>query len=346
MKKLSILCLVLVFLSCGGGDKSASVVHEAREIIYPKPQDTFYDTQWYLNSDSDFATKIGINKDASVHMGDYIKRYRGKGVKIVVIDDGINENHEDLKGNVISFDDDDNLLKNHGTAVTGLIAAKANNIDIYGIANMSDIYFVPYNPYATDDENIIQAFEKADKLGADIINCSWGTKDVSDSVKEVITHLSKNGRNGKGTLIVFATGNDNANWSNDESQIPQVISVGASNAQNIRASYSNFGKNIDVLAPGGTQGNVLLEEKIILLNGNGGILYGDGTSFSAPIVSGILALLLEANPNLTREQVEQILAKTSDKIGDVSYENGHNLKYGYGKINAKKAIDEAVRLKY
>ncbi len=330
MNKILLLSILTVFISCGGGS------YNENNQIYKNIKDKYFYKQWYLANDEKFSKANDINLNANIHLGDYYKKYRGRGVKIVVIDNGIYADNDDL--NIINLSENE---EEHGTKVAGIIAAKANKIGIYGIANESEVYFLGYDERNFEDMQIIELFKKANELGADIINCSWGTDDVSEAVKEYIVELAKNGRDGKGILFVFANNNRGKISPNDESQIPEVISVGSTDTKNLRAGYSGYGKYLDVLAPGGDRSNDE-NRQIISLSSNGGVGYDAGTSFSAPIVSGVLALILQSNPNLTRAQIEQILQKTSDKIGANDYQNGHNIYYGYGKINAKKAIDEAL----
>lgn len=223
--------------------------------------------------------------------------------------------------------------------MSGIIAARNNNIGISGVAYDTKIIFLKYKKEMSDSDTI-ELFSKAEEFGADIINCSWGTYDVSQAVKDKIVDLSTNGRDGKGTIIVFSSGNDNKDMQNDESNIKEVISVGASNINNLRSSYSNFGENLDILAPGGdTLGISTLDPMYSngINNDNYSIAYKTepfiGTSASAPIVSAVIALMLEKNPNLTRVEIENILKSTSDKIGEFDYINKHNKYYGYGKIN-------------
>ncbi|MDQ7067477.1 MAG: S8 family serine peptidase [Sulfurimonas sp.] len=160
--------------------------------------------------------------------------------------------------------------------------------------------------------------------------------------------LSNNGRDGKGTIIVFASGNDDQDMGNDESAIPEVISVGATDSENLRAYYSNFGLNLDLVAPGGyylgittldsmgDKGLASLDDNYLLFDDVDGAFVG--TSAAAPIVSGIIAIMLEKNPNLTRVEIENILKNSSDKIGNVPYQNGRNNYYGYGKVNLTNAM--------
>lgn len=360
MKYFSLLIFIF-FIGCGGsGSKSSSDTGNNTNNSDNEPavnSSSIINTaglkaQWYLFRNNEFYANNYINKDASINIGNYINKYRGKGVKIAIIDDGIDGSHRDLDGAIVNTYNvngtknvNQDFNEGHGTKVAGVIAARNNNFDILGVASESSIIFLKSQESNLDSE-IIELFNKAEEFGADIISCSWGTYDVSDSVREKIVELATNGRNGKGTLIVFASGNENRDMGNDESSIPEVIAVASTNANNKRAYYSNFGANLDILAPGGNM-DFLRERGILTLFPNNQyrtIGYVHGTSFSAPIVSGALALLLEANPNLTRVQVEEILKKTNDKIGNLYYDSkGHNNYYGYGKINVSKAIGEALR---
>jgi len=315
----------------------------------------YYYQQWYLEYNSTFYSENNINENAHIHSENLLKSHTGNGIKIAIIDDGLDITHEDLKDSIIATYNvitkttnvsHTNQNEYHGTAVTGIIGARVNSKGIQGIASKSQIIFLKYKENMSDSETI-ELFNKAQEFGADIINCSWGTYDVSQSVKDKIIDLSNNGRDGKGIIIVFACGNDNQDMKNDESSIPEVISVGATDKDNLRAWYSNYGANLDVVAPGGyyvgittlddmgTNGVASLDNNYLLYNDVNSFI---GTSASAPIVSGVVALMLEKNPNLTRIEVENILKSNSDKIGNLQYENGRNNYYGYGKINLTKIM--------
>ena len=320
----------------------------------------YYYQQWYLEENKTFYDHHTIDTNASIHTGEVMKYYSGKDVRIAIIDDGLDVTHEELNNSIIQTYDITTRTTNvshnssygyHGTAVTGIIAANANAKGIIGIAHNAKIIFLKYKEGMSDSETI-ELFNKAEAFGADIINCSWGTYDVSQSVKEMIQHLANHGRDGRGTLIVFAVGNDAQDMRNDESAIPEVVAVGSTDKDNLRAWYSNFGENLDVMAPGGYELGITTLDDM----GDNGIssedenylLYNDdnsfiGTSASAPIVTGAIALMLEANPELTRLEVMKSLKESSDKIGSVRYEGGRNDYYGFGKINLTKVLEYILK---
>lgn len=311
--------------------------------------------QWYLDKNESIYELESIDSDAHIHTNGLLQKYTGREVKIAIIDDGLDVTHEDLQGAIIHSYDITTHASNvahtylsdyHGTAVTGIIGARVNAKGIKGIASSAQIIFLKYKENMSDSETI-ELFEKAEFLGADIINCSWGTYDVSQAVKEKIQDLARNGRDGKGTIIVFAAGNNNAEMGNDESAIPEVIAVGATDKENLRAWYGNYGENLDIVAPGGYDIGITtldaMGENGIADNDENYLLYDDynsfiGTSAAAPIVTSVIALMLEKNPHLTRAEIEESLKYHSDKIGNLEYLDGFNRYYGYGKINVSRAL--------
>jgi subtilisin family serine protease len=155
-----------------------------------------------------------------------------------------------------------------------------------------------------------------------------------------------------GITIVFASGNDSEDmdsYIHDESELDSVIGVSATNMHNEVTVYSNYGKNIDLLAPGGELeygvGVLGLDDsgyfgstmQLGLVNNN--YAFTSGTSFAAPILSGVVALMVSVNPNISPNQIREILIKTADKIGyRPNYINGFDIYRAYGKINASKAV--------
>jgi len=333
LKVITFLALIFITLNAN------------KQITHTEP---YYFSQWYIHYDKSFYIKNKIDKNAGIHGEEQLNNYTGKGIKIAIIDDDLDIYHQDLEGIVVKtygINKEDKLKSNHGTAVTGIIAAQINNKGIRGIAPDAEILFIKHNTKLSPKEEVL-LFKKAAEWGADIINCSWISYEVSKKAKAKIIDLTKTGRNKKGIIIVFSSGNGNQNNFLNESSIPNVISVGATNKYNKRAWYSNYGKNLDIMAPGGNYiGLPALDgftHKYISYKKPNTFT---GTSASAAIVSGIVALMLEKNPNLTQKEVENILKQTSDKIGNKTYINGRNNYYGYGKINVDKLMKRVTQCK-
>lgn len=355
--------LVLIFIGCGGGgsggekEQEPTLPHSNVKKPVAKPiNDPYFYQQWYLAKNNNFYNQYSINDKAHVNGGEYYKLYRGKGVKIAIIDDGLDVNHPDLQDASLTTynvhtggtDVSQNGNNSHGTKVTGIIAAQANERDIFGIASESEILFLKYyNP--TNPVELQELFQKANEFGADIISNSWGTKgNVTDAQVDIIKYyVNKKNIKGNVPLIVFATGNEYIRKESDESAIEGVIGVGATDERNEKALYSNYGNHVDIMAPGGS-----LESSFGILSlyptylEQGEVLANEaGTSFAAPIVSGALAMLLQANPNLTKSDVEYLIKTTSDKIpcnDNYVGEYGHNIFCGYGKLNITKLLDKAL----
>ena len=306
-----------------------------------KDEPYFYDA-WHFVYDETYAQN-NIDKNAHINIEDAWKVTRGFGVVVAVIDAGGFEiDHEDLKSNIIDtynvdnksnnikIKTDDLQINNHGLKVAGLIASPVNGKGLLGVAPESKLILIHLSKM--DDVSIIKAFKYAKDGGAKVINCSWGTNNVSPIVANYLQELKD-----YGISIVFASGNDGKNldrkYYTDESELPSVIGVGASNELNDFALYSNYGKNIDILAPGGQTIGLLT-----LLEDNS-YSYSKGTSLATPIVTGVIALMLSVNPSLIPDQIRQILIQSADKIGkNANYINGFDTHRAYGKVNATNAL--------
>jgi len=151
----------------------------------------------------------------------------------------------------------------------------------------------------------------------------------------------RNGRSGKGCVVVFASGNDYQSTVGYPANCnPEVIAVGAISSSGMRASFSNYGSALDVVAPG---------EDVITTTTNSGYSSAiSGTSFACPLVAGVAALVLSVNPDLTQKQVADIIESTAKKCGNYSYttQSGHtngtwNNQMGYGLVDAYAAVIKA-----
>jgi len=182
--------------------------------------------------------------------------------------------------------------------------------------------------------------------------CSFQSlKTIRASIEKGATQ----GRNGKGIIYVYASGNDffSGDNTNFENLGRYVILVGAVGKDGQHSSYSTAGSNVLLTAPAGDYDEV--DRQTVARAGGGCMLSDDGTSFSSPIVSGIIALMLQVNPNLTWRDVQGILVTTSEPITHTLYDdrtqtvNGaglvHSNLYGFGMVNAMAAVTAAENWK-
>ncbi len=325
--------------------------------------DPYFSKAWHLQNKGGEIGGVLYKKGADIKAVEAWQITKGEGVKVGIIDDAVDIRHEDLKDNVAGFknyadrytDDPSPTARAgdyngdwHGTSCAGLIVGEENDKGSVGVAPKAELYAVKDGPYISDS---IKAFYWLDSQGVSVVSNSWGTYSLDDALNRTFKDLYENGRGGKGVLIIFASGNDGYNldspYYQDESESPYVLSVGASSEEDLVTSYSNYGKSLDILAPGSEYGTIVTTD---VTGAKGYTPYNytfdfAGTSAAAPIVAGVAALVLSVNPDLTAKEVVEILESTADKIGNMPYTNGRNDHYGYGRVNAYKAVLEAKRRK-
>lgn len=390
-----------IFLSACGGGGGSSVTSLSSLVDTSDP--TQFDNEpytkyaWHFSEkNNSFSNINNIDPNSHINMigawnlstGSYkVGALKDQAVKVAIIDDNFNINHEDFKDNVIAKCNFNNYFgailssdvltycnqsinqdvspstgsSSHGTAVTNFIAGASNSKGLIGAAPDAQVILIKQE--FVSDTMTTGAFEYARAMGAKVINCSWGTTNgPSAAVTSKIAELKAEGIN-----IVFAAGNDNldldASSLIDESELESVIGVGSSNSENDRSSFSNYGSAMDIMAPGGGIIGVLSafvpnSDSDAVTNGlnidNQNYSFTQGTSFSAPITSGVIALMLGVNPDLTPDEIRTILIETADKIksdtesyidivGDGTTST-FNTQRAYGKINAAKAIIKAKSL--
>lgn len=342
------------------------------------PPDNLIPNEWHLqNNGMVIDANYPLKKGADAKVIDAWRRLGNAGssnITIAVIDNGFDLSHPDLKDKIIKpFDfwsqsrevSQGDIRYTHGTPCASVALAASNGQGIVGSA--PNAQFMPLNGTSFSNVTTEQMLDYCIKNGADIITCSWGTTDSTfslGSVKEAaIARAAREGRNGKGCVILFAVGNDDLDYVNFYAAHPDVIGVGASTSKDEYASYSNRGRQVSVCAPSNGDWPIIAarawwDKGMTDYSGNQKFWYdgrsrGDlykhfgGTSSSTPLVAGICALILSANPDLTAKEVKQILQQTADKIGNPAEYNsiGQSLKYGYGRVNADKAVAEALRLR-
>lgn len=348
------------------------------EYEYATPVDSLFSHQWHLENKGLIAdANYRIKRDADAKVVGAWKALNGLGsanITIAVVDNGFDLTHPDLKRKVYKpFDfwqQSKDLLQGdpnftHGTPCATVALASLNGSGIVGSAPLAR--FMPLSGTSFSDRGTEDIFNYAINNGADIISCSWGTTDAQLKPGrrkiEVIAKAAKKGRNGKGCIVLFATGNDDLDYVSYYADHPDVIAVAASTSKDRHATYSNRGPAVTVCAPSNGDWPIIAGrawwDEGTSLRGAGAFRYWadgrdrgnkykhfGGTSAATPLVAGICALMLSANSDLTAKEVKDILIKTADKIGEPwEYKNGHSVKYGYGRVNAEKAVLEAFRRK-
>jgi subtilisin family serine protease len=267
-------------------------------------------------------------------------------------------------------------LNNHGTACAG-VACAGGNIGASGVAPGAQLMPIRLASVLGSQAEA-DAFVWAAQHGADVISCSWGPADgdwtdpndpmhkqvvpLPDSTRLAMEFAVNQGRNGKGCVILFAAGNGNESVNNDGyASFEKVIAVAACNDQGQKSAYSDFGQavwccfpsnnGLPSLTPGiwttdrsGTQGYNSGKVSLGDAAGNYTNRFG-GTSSACPGAAGVAALILSRNPNLRWDEVRDILKRSGDRIDEAggSYDAaGHSPFYGYGRANAKKAVELAM----
>lgn len=351
------------------------------------PGDGRISYQWHLrNTGNHRGSTLGFARGADARVLDAWQASETLGspnVIVAVIDDGFDLRHPDLSGNgkVISpwdfstnspdpapkrFHPDSRRADWHGTACAGVAVGAANGTGIVGAAPNARLMPVRWGPDLSDSQ-IEKWFGYVQRNGAWVVSCSWGAAaenyPLSTRQFRAIERCAKEGRNGRGTIICFAAGNENRDINDPANESvngfaihPNVIAVAASNSLDKRSSYSNFGREISVCAPssgrggwGITTSDVIGQFKFNNRVFEAGYSPGDytddfgGTSSATPLVAGICALLFSIRPDLTADQVKDVIEKTSRRIGNPgSYINGHSREFGHGCINALAAVRELI----
>jgi len=346
------------------------------------PNDSLFLYQWYLRNTGQWSGTAGID----LHVTNVWNNYRGAGIVIGIVDDGLQTSHPDLSPNYnaglsYDFDDEDynpnpTLTDNpHGTACAGVAAARGNNgSGVCGVAYEAGLAGLRLIAAPTTEDIDAIAF-LTNNQAIHIKNNSWGPpEDAADLYgigplsEAALATGTETGRGGRGAIYVFAGGNgleanDNANYNAYCSSI-YTISVGAINDQGLQTFYSTPGACIALCAPSidfnhpgpgvattdltSSYGYNPSPPSSDLFDKNYTEYFG-GTSASAPMVSGVIALMLQANPNLGWRDVKEILMRTATRnattdsdwaINSAGFHFNH--KFGAGLVNAEAAVNAAL----
>lgn len=304
-----------------------------------------------------------------------------RAIVIAIIDDGIDLDHPDLKGNIWRnpsrgardrhgrdfFDDSDPYNPRpkvfnapfddtdtndiHGTPCAGVAAAVGNNgRGVAGIAWNCQLMAVKIlaGPGLAPNDRIGDAIRYAAQ-NADVLSCSWAVARHPD-IESALDFAVTRGRGGKGSVVCAAAGNDNASRIGFPSSDDVVIAVGACNDRGRRSRYSNYGTGLTLVAPSGDDNRPGITTTDVNLRGKGyssGAYCDDfsGTSSATPLAAGVAALTLSANRSLSWRDVRDILTATAEQIDTANgaYSQGYSLKYGSGRVNAEAAVVRALK---
>jgi len=373
---------LLLFLALAGSGSGAPSKPSSCDLT---PLDPLYNQQWHIKNTGQSGGTAG--EDANVEPVWNSSNW-GKNIYVAVVDDGVDIQHPDLQLTYLTdhwdYIDGDNDPTNyyqyaeHGTSVAGVIGAICNDEGVRGIAPLSDI--LGYNLLlALTSSNSADAMTRNKDI-VRISNNSWGATDTTGKLDSSLADSNwesaiidgiVNGAGGKGIVYLWAAGNgssfveagptlkvdsaDNSNYDGQANYVPFVNAICAVTNQGKHAYYSEKGANLLVCG----YSNYFYDEGTLAITttdirGSDGYDNGDynstfgGTSSATPLVSGVVALMLQANPNLTWRDVRYILAKTAKQVdsGDADWKtNGAGLKfnhkYGFGVVDANDAVNMA-----
>ncbi|MBB2924639.1 S8 family serine peptidase [Cellulomonas cellasea] len=327
------------------------------------PTDPRYTEQWQWSNTGQNGGTVGA--DVSVETA--WDTTRGAGVTVAVIDNGFNAEHEDLREGVLAtsgfFRTNGSGApefvqgtagmpgSNHGTFCAGMVGARqGNGVGVSGAAPESDLMLLAALGdqvgtqvtlaravgYAADPSTLVPGADPAS--GADVLVSSLGPNgadwDLTEVLRLSLESAATNGRQGRGLAIFWAASNgDNVDVLQDEVvSHPDVIAVVRSDRDDHEDNAAR-GPEVELIAPG---------VDVVSTTSSG---YGasTGTSFAAPCAAGVAALALAVDPELSRDQLRAVMHDSADKVGGVAYDaNGHNDDYGFGRVNAARAVELAA----
>ncbi len=265
-----------------------------------------------------------------------------ESIIVAVVDTGVDLNHPDLEANLVkgyttvkgtTSANDDN---GHGTHVSGVIGAIANNgIGVAGLSSKCKIMPIKVLSAKGDgnDSDIAEGIVWAIDHGAKVINLSLGGGGAGRTLENAILYAYNSN-----AIVIAAMGNNGANVKNYPAAYKNVVAVGASDAKNKIAPFSNYGEWISVTAPGLKIHSTLPTYKVELsrynLTPNYGIL--SGTSMAVPYVSALAGLILSKNKNLSRSEVRKRIEQNTNDIDKKGFDDSS----GFGLIDASKSLSK------
>lgn len=328
--KNKVLGLTRVKLAAGTDMKKAMAEYRssaAVEYVQPNyvyhallvPDDPHYWRQWNM-------PKISAEPAWDITRGN-------AGVVVAVVDTGVDLDHPDLAGNIVSGynfinpggpPQDDH---GHGTHVAGISTAVTDNgVGVAGVAGGCRIMPVKVlnNVGEGTDFDVASGIQWAADNGARIINMSLGGPDYSYALAEAVDYAY-----GKNVLLIAAAGNDGLESILYPAALPHVMAVGATDSADSLASFSNYGDALDLVAPGVSIFSTLWDNSYTYLS---------GTSMATPHVAGVASLVQSLRPDYTNDQVENALKAGCVDLGGP----GWDPYYGCGRVDVLAALEGAL----
>jgi serine protease len=290
-----------------------------------EPSDPLLRSQWAL-------TRIGAARAWNYEVG------LSNSVSVGILDTGIDLHHPDLEANTVdgfnALSPGDSAQDDHfhGTHVAGIIAASTNNgIGVAGVswaAKTVAVKVLDHGGSGTSCQVLAGMVWAAQHDGIRVMNMSLGAAGVcGEAMQEAVEYARS-----RGVVIVAAAGNGGAGFNLPDSpaDCQDVLGVGATDADDRPAAFSNFGSYVDIAAPGVNVLSTLLDRR------SGAHTYGElsGTSMASPVIAGVAALLLAAHPTWTPADVERDLTSTAHDLGP----HGRDDHFGAGRVDAAAAL--------
>ncbi|MDG6219767.1 MAG: S8 family serine peptidase, partial [Candidatus Thermoplasmatota archaeon] len=307
-------------LSCNEDNAVEFAEQNSKGTLYwvPPPNDYYFKEQWALENEND------CDIDACKA---WLKEKGNKNVVVAVLDTGIDYTHEDLTSNIIKgydfVDNDENSQytgSSHGTAIAGIIAAKTNNK--IGIAGIADVTLMGVR--VSDDSgpwswNLSKGIVYAAKNGAWIISISSGFGKIGQFICNVACTYAFYQKN---VLIIAAAGQEDMDAVAFPARYESVIAVGGIQDNGELIRWVNVGEGLDLVAPA---------QSIRSIKPGNGYATFTGTSFAAPHVAGVAALIYSKYGRIDASKAKQYLLDSA-----VDMDNAH--KFGRGLLNAYEAL--------
>jgi thermitase len=292
------------------------------------PNDPYWSQQWgpqRIEADWAWNTTVGSSS-----------------VLVAVVDTGIDYTHPDLAANYVPLgydwvNNDADPLDDfgHGTHCAGIIAAVLN--DSVGVAGLAQVHIMSEKVLDSGGfgywDWVANGIVHAADQGANIISMSLGGYGESELLHDAVKYACD-----AGVLLIAAAGNDNTNTKFYPAAYDEVVAVVATDQYDYKAYFSNWGDWIELAAPGVSIYSTMPTYPVTLNSWGYAMNYEylSGTSMACPHVAGVAALFWSLYPNKTREWVRQWLQITVDDLGDP----GFDTNYGYGRVNARKAVEQ------